>query len=245
MEMLNFLTPEQEASMNCMDGLPDHYSPVSISSLTALKADSPAKQPCACITFTCLICALKKVFKDAEIKDNWPARKSRIEEILKNTYLNEKEIQKYVFVDTSIPYTRNLVFTDNENFTLILMCWNPKKESKVHDHPCDGCFVKTLRGGVRESRYHMEEVVNENGTTERVLKFDWEYCTSVNEVTYMDNYLGYHKIGCVSPDEPAMSLHLYTPPFKSCKVSGISFFFLLFFDIELCRFGLIRPTLIK
>lgn len=233
MDVLSFLTPEQEMSMNCMDGLPDH-SPYGspnesfkgeeeqkISTTTKVDpVSSPSNKKCGChcITFTCLMHALKNVFNDSTLQNNWPSRKARIEEILRNTHLNEKEIQKYVFIDGDVPYTRNLVFSDGENFTLILMCWNPQKESKIHDHPCDGCFVKTLRGGVKESRYHAEDIM-ENGAVKKVLKFDWEYVTSENEVTYMDNYLGYHKIGCASPDTVAMTLHLYTPPFKSCKVS--------------------------
>lgn len=223
MELLKVLGAQQMISIDCMDGLPDHSSFYSrthdlVDSEESLSVESPKKKQCCnCITFTCLISALNRIFEETDPKD-WPTRKERIESILKNTYLNEKEIQKYVFIDNDIPYTRNMVFSDGKNFTLILMCWNPKKESKIHDHPCDGCFVKTLRGGVKESRYHMEEVIGENGEKTKKMMFDFEYTTSPNEVNYMDNNLGYHKIGCAT-EEVAMSLHLYTPPFQTCKVS--------------------------
>jgi predicted metal-dependent enzyme (double-stranded beta helix superfamily) len=231
------LTPEQELSFNCMDGLPDNtyllnqntdessgveteqpeLSPASSSHSDGLPSpnDSNKKRCCRCITFSCLIWALKnKVFGDESLKDNWPARKELIEKILKNTLLDEKEIQKYVYINADIPYTRNMVYTDNEHFTLILMVWNPNKESKIHDHPCDGCFVKTLsKHGVRESRYIMED---------NTMKFQFDTVTTEGEINYMDNYLGYHKIGCASNDEVAVTLHLYTPPFKTCKVSHYS-----------------------
>jgi cysteine dioxygenase len=226
MDFYTSLTAEQLVSMGAMDGLPDHAF-LSVDDVTQLKSP-PCRSCCKCITFHCLIHALNKIFSDDKTKNNWPERKNKIEHVLKNTFLSEEEIQKYVFIDNDVPYTRNLVCTDNKNFTLILMCWNPKKESKIHDHPCDGCFVKTLSGGVKESRYHMEEVQNELGQTEKVMKFDWEYTTTANEVNYMDNYLGYHKIGAATTDKPSMSLHLYTPPFKSCKVS-IFLLFLFFF----------------
>jgi cysteine dioxygenase len=219
---ISHLSTEQEASMDSMFGLPDH---VAYSMKENLKPNSeqepppvPQKRGGKCITFTCIVSALNRIFLDEETVDNWPARKQLIENVLKNTYLSEKEIQKYVFIDHEIPYTRNLVYTDNEHFSLILMCWNPNRESKIHDHPCDGCFVKTLSGSIKESRYHMEETTNAKGELERTMKFDFEYATSVNEVTYMDNNLGYHKIGPNPVDKPAMTLHLYTPPFKSCKV---------------------------
>jgi hypothetical protein len=28
-----------------------------------------------------------------------------------------------------------LIATDDETFTLLLLCWNPSKESPIHDHP--------------------------------------------------------------------------------------------------------------
>ena len=34
----------------------------------------------------------------------------------------------------------------------------------------------------------------------------------------MDDSLGYHKIGNPYKDTGAVSLHLYTPPYHSCKV---------------------------
>jgi len=206
-------------SMDCMDGLPDHSAfdtrTIEVDDVSETLESPKKKQCCKCITFTCLISALNRIFRETDPED-WPTRKELIQQVLNNTYLSEKELQKYVFVDTDMPYTRNFVFGDGINFSLILMCWNPKKESKIHDHPCDGCFVKTLRGGVKESRYHMEEV-EENGEKTKVMKFDFEYITSPNEVNYMDNYLGYHKIGCAT-EELAITLHLYTPPFKTCKV---------------------------
>lgn len=211
---------EQMLSSDCMNGLPDSstYNTRTIEVDVKTVGSLNKKQ---CCTFSCLISALNHIFRDTDRAD-WPTRRELIREVLKNTYLDEKEFLKYVFVDTEIPYTRNLVFSDEKNFTLILICWNPNKESKIHDHPCDGCFVKTLRGSVKESRYHMEEV-EDNGEKTKVMKFDFESVTSANEVNYMDNYLGYHKIGCATK-ELAITLHLYTPPFKTCKVSDYKIF---------------------
>eukprot|EP01040_Poterioochromonas_malhamensis_P012932 gene12932-14171_t len=219
MEDLKDFEDQQMSSFDSMDGSPD-YSAFDIRTIevdtVSKKMESLTKtQCCKCITFTCLISALNHIFRETDPND-WPTRRELIQDVLKNTYLDEKEFLKYVFVDTDIPYTRNLVFSDGRNFSLILICWNPNKESKIHDHPCDGCFVKTLRGGVKESRYHMEEV-EENGEKTKVMKFDFETVTSANEVNYMDNYLGYHKIGCAT-EELAITLHLYTPPFKTCRV---------------------------
>jgi len=45
------------------------------------------------------------------------------------------EWRKYALFDPMKNYTRNLIATDNETFTLLLLCWNPSKESPIHDHP--------------------------------------------------------------------------------------------------------------
>ena len=45
------------------------------------------------------------------------------------------EWRKYALFDSSKHYTRNLIATDDETFTLLLLCWNPGKESPIHDHP--------------------------------------------------------------------------------------------------------------
>lgn len=35
--------------------------------------------------------------------------------------------------------------TIHKTFTLLLLCWNPGKESPIHDHPCDGCVCQHER----------------------------------------------------------------------------------------------------
>jgi hypothetical protein len=48
--------------------------------------------------------------------------------------LDKKEWAKYAIFDPSKNYTRNLIATDDETFTLLLLCWNAGKESPIHDH---------------------------------------------------------------------------------------------------------------
>ena len=67
--------------------------------------------------------------------------------------LRKEDWEPYAFFDPSKLYTRNLVATDDETYTLILMCWNAGKSSPVHDHPCDGCWMQVCEGSVCETRY--------------------------------------------------------------------------------------------
>lgn len=64
-----------------------------------------------------------------------------------------ENLARFAHVDPSKNYTRNLVATDDKHYTLLLLCWNPGKESPVHDHPCDGCWMDVIQGSIQECRY--------------------------------------------------------------------------------------------
>ena len=40
------------------------------------------------------------------------------------------------------------------------MCWNPGKESPIHDHPCDGCWMRVCEGSVQEKRFKKDTVTD-------------------------------------------------------------------------------------
>lgn len=138
-----------------------------------------------------------------------PKTHDKLLQILGRVDLTTNELNKFTFWDASKSYTRNLVATDGKNYTLLLLCWNPGKESKVHNHPCDGCYVKTVRGCIRETRYAQQG----NEITRQNVRFFNE-----GQISYIDDSIGLHKIGNPFCDSGSVSLHLYTPPFASCKV---------------------------
>lgn len=81
--------------------------------------------------------------------------------VLESVELSNEELSKYTFFDFEKPYTRNLAATDEKHYTLLVLCWSPGKESKIHNHPCDGCFIKTLSGCIREIQYTTDETTDE------------------------------------------------------------------------------------
>jgi len=109
---------------------------------------------------------------------------------------------KYALFDDDKPYTRNLISTDNETYTLLLLCWNPQNESPIHDHPCDGCWLQVLEGNIVEVRY------------DKKLRRVSDVAYNEGQLSYITNNSGYHKV-CATND-PAVTLHLYSPPFDSC-----------------------------
>jgi cysteine dioxygenase len=121
------------------------------------------------------------------------------------------ELDRFALYDPGKRYTRNLIATDHETFTLMLLCWNPGAESPIHDHPCDGCWARVVRGTVVETRYHRDAsgaALVESGVAS----------ASAGDVMYIDDSIALHKIGNPSPTVPAATLHLYSPPFSRCCI---------------------------
>lgn len=81
--------------------------------------------------------------------------------------------------------------------------------SLIHDHPCDGCWMRVCQGSVRETRYQKDK-------GELIKISDDVY--SEGEMIYITDNMGYHQVGNPNKDKAAITLHLYSPPFDSCKV---------------------------
>uniref|UniRef100_A0A7S1CPC0 Cysteine dioxygenase n=1 Tax=Bicosoecida sp. CB-2014 TaxID=1486930 RepID=A0A7S1CPC0_9STRA len=116
--------------------------------------------------------------------------------------------RRFAIFDEGKRYTRNLVATDDESFTLMLLCWNADQPSPIHDHPCDGCWLKVIEGEVFEERY-------EERAGESELRMTLRQVGKAGDIMYMDDSLGFHRVGAVGG--PAVTLHLYSPPFQQCR----------------------------
>lgn len=146
-----------------------------------------------------------------------------IASLFRRLTISKEELKPYYFTEEKKNYTRNLIATDNETFTLLLLCWNPGKYSPIHDHPCNGCWMRVCQGCVNEVRYrknkseikHQDEKDEKEG---RAFECIMDTTYSEGEHTFIDDNLGYHKVGNPSCDLPAVSMHLYSPPFDKCKI---------------------------
>lgn len=177
----------------------------------------PTSSKCCCkhkiTTVACAIEAINSVFNESSPNYSciWMERKAKLLEILNKIDFEPTELSKYTFYDSDIPYTRNLVATDDVNYTLLLLCWSPGRESKIHDHPCQGCFVRTVSGSIKEWIYTVNKESNEI-----VYARDQVYGQGLT--SFMSDEVGLHKIGNPDPAVGATSLHLYVPPFRTCRV---------------------------
>ncbi|KAF2757826.1 cysteine dioxygenase type I [Pseudovirgaria hyperparasitica] len=126
----------------------------------------------------------------------------------------EDEWKNYAFSDSSRPYTRNLVDEGNGKSNLLILVWTPGKGSAIHDHGSH-CIMKVLKGELTETLYDWpdQRKASGNGSAPLVPKRETRYQT--NQVTYMSDELGIHRVGNPDTKEFAISLHLYTPPHVS------------------------------
>lgn len=122
-----------------------------------------------------------------EIKDNL------------STYLNEDVIK---YCNDNATYINNkhnkikLHDYSNDLFETILICWDDGSESKIHDHPENGCILQLLNGCLEEYLY------DSNLKLQKISTFN------SGDISYMENSIGYHKIKCINK---AISLHIYSP----------------------------------
>ena len=95
-------------------------------------------------------------------------------------------------------YKRNDIFK-NKRYEIILICWKKNQFSRIHNHPKYGCIFKVLKGQLSEFVYNknLNLIESKNHT--------------INSTGYIDDSLGYHRVGN-DLKENAISIHIYSPP---------------------------------
>ncbi|CAO3616441.1 unnamed protein product [Cunninghamella blakesleeana] len=153
---------------------------------------------------------------------------------------NAEDWQHYAMFDRSRPYTRNLVDDGNGKFNLMILAWSEERYSPIHDHAGSHCIMKILDGNLQETLYEypnklIEDNSNSNiditanntnhvemdpsmmSSTANNLQVTQNTVLNKNQVAYVHDKIGLHRIKNPSQNKGAVSLHLYTPPFKTCK----------------------------
>ncbi|KAH8300193.1 hypothetical protein KR044_011323 [Drosophila immigrans] len=186
-------------------------------------------------------CALEKPLKYGPVIETLPDLIAALHREFESNYVNiemvnhlmlsyksnPKEWRKYAKFDR-YTYTRNLVDAGNGKFNLLILCWGEGHSSSVHDHADSHCFMKMLKGDLREKRY---QYPNRPNNIERVQPQDHdaeidenqlveigETPIPLNDVAYINDNLGLHRVENPSHADTSVSLHLYCPPFDSCSV---------------------------
>jgi len=136
-----------------------------------------------------------------------------VQNLMESYKSNPAEWRKFSKFD-QYRYTRNLVDEGNGKFNLMILCWGEGHGSAVHDHADAHCFMKIIQGSLSEVRFAWPENNQEDSGLEEIER----NILKTNDVCYINDSLGLHRVENSSHTEQAVSLHLYCPPFDSCSM---------------------------
>lgn len=138
-------------------------------------------------------------------KKNFP--KEETTQYFKNYPNLIQEIDPYIFYNEK-NYTRNLIFYSN-SFELIAVCWLPGQKAEAHGHEGEKCWARVENGELRFLAYN-DEIIDNKVHLNLLSDF-------VARTGHLDGPAYIHAVENVSNDK-AISLHLYTRPFKECDI---------------------------
>jgi len=146
---------------------------------------------------------------------------NQVQAFLESYQPDKEEWQEYAIFD-QFKYTRNLVHEGNGKFNLILLCWNKDQTSSIHDHSDAHCFMKVMDGSLTEILYDWptqeeQEEMNKNKEGQAMMKPVRKTELPCGSVAYINDSLGLHRVCNESLTNTAVSLHVYSPPFKMCQ----------------------------
>nr|Q6NWZ9.1 RecName: Full=Cysteine dioxygenase type 1; AltName: Full=Cysteine dioxygenase type I; Short=CDO; Short=CDO-I [Danio rerio]AAH59531.1 Cysteine dioxygenase, type I [Danio rerio]AAH67344.1 Cdo1 protein [Danio rerio] len=134
-----------------------------------------------------------------------------VQNLMESYQSNPQDWMKFAKFD-QYRYTRNLVDEGNGKFNLMILCWGEGHGSSIHDHTDSHCFLKLLQGQLKETLFDWPDRKLQSGMKPR-----GQSVLQENQCAYINDSLGLHRVENVSHTEPAVSLHLYSPPFQSCR----------------------------
>lgn len=163
-----------------------------------------------------------------------PVDVDRVKALLESYNSRSKDWKKYVNFD-AYRYTRNLVDEGNGKFNLIILCWGEGQSSSIHDHSDAHCFVKILAGQLKETIYDWPSISPSSSCSsssdpgpsssssdpgQPMQEKDILNYTK-DQVTYINDSMGLHRVENPSHSDRAVSLHVYSPPFDTCNLFDV------------------------
>lgn len=115
---------------------------------------------------------------------------------INDLYFNIKDLNDYIIFKKD-KYNKTILYRDN-NYEVVLICWDTYCETKIHNHPENGCIMKILAGKLLEECFN-KKLKNINTNTYKI-----------NDTSYIHDSLYLHKIK--NNEQQSISLHIYSPP---------------------------------
>ena len=141
-----------------------------------------------------MISSLDKLFDEINKNIKNGSKLEKLDNIL--TKYQGDDWEKYAKLSDNC-YKRTLAKRNNL-IEILVIGWNIKQKSPIHDHPENGCLVKILKGSLGENIY------DNNLKLIKTKKLD------MDNISYQESNEILHKIENLM-NEPVFSLHIYSP----------------------------------
>ncbi|KAI3382746.1 hypothetical protein SNEBB_007299 [Seison nebaliae] len=135
----------------------------------------------------------------------------QVASLMSHLEVDESQWSQFAKFDP-LKYTRNIISRGNGFYNLILLCWSEGQASSIHDHTNASCFMKIMKGTLIEDRYEWPKINSNTG-----MKLFQSTKLETDQVAYINDDLGLHRVKNNSNTDVAVSLHLYMPPFTYCN----------------------------
>jgi cysteine dioxygenase len=134
---------------------------------------------------------------------------------LQKSPLDAESLQPYLFWNTQ-HYTRNLV-DKTELYELLAICWEVGQGSSVHNHKGQNCWMAAPMGRLAVQNYRVlaEDVA---GHRCNIVPTDVVHITPTHPVAVDPEHPVHDVRNLREWNQRAVSLHVYSRPFKSCVV---------------------------
>lgn len=131
--------------------------------------------------------------------------KNKYQDLIENLKLDIEDVKKYCTWDKD-NYTRNIIQLNN-NYHLLILCWQQEQYSSIHDHGNRDCFMYVIDGMIQENIYQLKQK-NLIDCQKNIYKQGSD--------SYIMDSMGMHSIKCLS--DRAITLHLYAKPIEKYQV---------------------------
>ena len=130
---------------------------------------------------------------------------------LLSTYVAAQADWRRFALFQSETYARNLVGR-NEHFEMLILCWNEKQASPIHNHAGQNCWMAVLEGTIEETLFSPPIDGGAGPLSPRNTK---RYPTG--SVAFINDDIALHRVGPAAGGR-GISLHLYSKPIDVCNV---------------------------
>jgi cysteine dioxygenase len=94
-------------------------------------------------------------------------------------------------------YNKNIIFQNNY-FEIIIITWNTTQKARIHNHSKNGCWLKLIKGKLKETIYDNQLNIKNINILEQ------------GSISFMIDNIGLHSVENIN-NEISISLHIYSP----------------------------------